>query len=88
MKPPAVLTKTKGRPPSSKRELIVTDVFNPSADGNCGFLCIAKALFGDQVRYLKVKECMLETLVEGKDFYNKDEVFPEYDKLKDVVSYQ
>jgi hypothetical protein len=53
--------------PNSSRHQ-VTDVFNPNGDGNCGFRCIAKALYDDQENFGLAKSTMLETLVEGERF--------------------
>ncbi|KAI8342810.1 hypothetical protein BC941DRAFT_448987 [Chlamydoabsidia padenii] len=65
----------------------VKDIFNPSGDDNCGFRCIAKALYDSRDRYNQVKMMMLDTLAGGKAFYQDNNVFDNYDKIKEVVSY-
>jgi len=36
------------------------DIFNPAADGNCGFRALAKAVYGSEKEWQKVKEDLLD----------------------------
>ncbi|SAL95599.1 hypothetical protein [Absidia glauca] len=68
----------------------VSDVYDPSADGHCGFRCLAKAIYGNEDDYQKVKNDMMKVLVDRKDFYWKSKVFgkgKEYDSLTKIISY-
>lgn len=47
----------------------VSDVKNPKGDGNCGFRCLAMALYDDEELYGDVKSAMLDHLVENKNDY-------------------
>jgi hypothetical protein len=38
-------------------------VYDPSADGHCGFRCLAKAIYGNEDDYQKVKNDMMKVLV-------------------------
>jgi hypothetical protein len=66
----------------------VTDVFNPRGDGNCGFRCIAKALYDDQEKFELVKNTVLETLIEGETFYMTTQIFPDFEHLVQTLSYK
>ena len=39
--------------------LEVDEVYNPIGDGNCGFRALAVELFGDERKYLDIKDAML-----------------------------
>jgi hypothetical protein len=68
----------------------VSGVYDPSADGHCGFRCLAKAIYGNEDDYQKVKNDMMKVLVDRKDFYWKSKVFGKgkgYDSLTKIISY-
>jgi hypothetical protein len=44
------------------------DIFDPRADGNCGFRALAKAVYGSEEEWRRVKDDLL-------DAYRKDEAF-------------
>jgi hypothetical protein len=60
----------------------VTDVYNPSGDGNCGFRCLAMAMEKDQGKYRVIKDRMLEHLNANHHHYRQNGVFLDDDLKK------
>ncbi|XP_012832751.1 PREDICTED: uncharacterized protein LOC105953623 [Erythranthe guttata] len=48
---------------------LIQDYVNVMADGNCGYRCVAKAVYGDQERWLQVREELLIELYEHANVY-------------------
>ncbi|OAV85013.1 hypothetical protein PTTG_30869, partial [Puccinia triticina 1-1 BBBD Race 1] len=49
----------------------IPNIFNPAADGNCGFHCVAKALGYNEDGWFRVREEMLKEASEYRAVYTK-----------------
>lgn len=48
---------------------LIGSIFDPLSDGNCGFRCIAQALYNDQDQWRKVRQDMAQEMLDNKPFY-------------------
>lgn len=64
---------------------IVESVYSPRGDGQCGFRTLAMALYGDQNKWIEVKEKMFDTFVNYQSSL-RDFRFPEKEKSESILS--
>ncbi|KAI8099239.1 uncharacterized protein BX664DRAFT_16611 [Halteromyces radiatus] len=61
-KEPSLPSKKEPLNKTTFKNETVTDVYNPFGDGNCGYRCLAKAIYDDEEAYGEVKKAMKSTL--------------------------
>ncbi|POW11185.1 hypothetical protein PSTT_05423 [Puccinia striiformis] len=64
----------------------VQTIFDVDPDGNCGFRVVAYCLYGDQERYMDVRDRMVKELTKRQEFYLKEGIIFNINETLDAIS--
>jgi hypothetical protein len=63
----------------------ITDIFNPEADGNCGFRALAKEVCGSQEEWKRVKDDLQDMYLKDAGLYQEIHGF-DHSTIMDILT--